>query len=63
MITPKDVPLWLMSKGIGCIVLRSQSPGPWYYTPHSIVVGGKTSKTMPKRICKTCREAMSKITV
>ena len=60
MIEPKDVPLWLMERGVGHIVMASDTR--WHHTPHSLVICGRTQKTIPKRICQECREAMQRIT-
>lgn len=62
MIEPKDVPVWLMSKGIGHIVLSKEEPGSLCRTPHNLVWGGETQTAIPKRICQECREAMQHIT-
>lgn len=62
MITPKDVPLWSVSRGIGCVVLTAEHPGPVVRTPHSLIFGAHTQKKTPSRICRKCREAMKEIT-
>lgn len=57
----KDVPMWIVSGGIGHAVSKGLDPS--YTACRSLIFGGGEQTEMPKRICQKCRKRIKDATL
>ena len=57
----KDIPMWIVSGGIGHAVQQGLDPS--YTACGSVIFGGGEQTEMPKRICKKCRKRIKDATL